>query len=303
MTTADLSALPPDRIAQRIRTGLIGRGILASGSPFLHEQEGRALGLDLTYELIDFDARGWPDAALPAVLARLADSGHAGCNITYPFKQAVLPLIDVIDDSARLVGAVNTVVFREGRMFGHNTDMEGFRDSFRQHLGDVPRGRVLLLGAGGAGGAVATALLLEGVGELILFDADTARARSLAMRLGPDFPEAVITVSNSVREAAEGVDGIVNATPVGMASHPGTPLPPACLCARHWLADIIYFPRETELLRQARARGCRVMDGVGMVVGQAARAFTLMTGHPADAVRMAQSALRFGDEAALAGRV
>lgn len=294
MTTTGLSALPPDRMSRRIRTGLIGRSIQASGSPLLHEQEGRALGLDLTYDLIDFDAHQWPDAALADVLSQLAADGLAGCNVTYPFKQATLPLMDEQDESARLVGAVNTVVFRKGLMIGHNTDMQGFRDSFHQDLGDVARNRVLLLGAGGAGGAVATALLLEGVDELVLFDADQARAQALAARLTPDFPGRAISIATSAADAAGTVDGIVNATPIGMASHPGTPLAPECVTSRHWLAEIIYFPRETELLRHARARGCRVMDGVGMVVGQAARAFTLMTGHRADPERMAASAARFG---------
>ncbi|MFN3459173.1 MAG: shikimate dehydrogenase, partial [Novosphingobium sp.] len=155
-----------------IRSGLLGRSILASRSPELHEKEAQAQGLDLSYELFDFTARGWADSDLPAVLKRLVAEGFSGFNVTYPFKQAVVPLLDELDDTALAVGAVNTVSIHDGRLIGYNTDMAGFRDSVIEGLPDAEMDNVVQLGAGGAGAAVANALLSLGVGALQLVDVD-----------------------------------------------------------------------------------------------------------------------------------
>lgn len=132
-----------------IRSGLLGRSILASRSPELHEQEAAAQGLDLSYELFDFSDRGWSDDELGTVMGRLAVEGFSGFNVTYPFKQAVVPLLDNLDESALAVGAVNTVAVREGRLIGYNTDMAGFRGSFLATLPGAGTGRIVQLGAGG----------------------------------------------------------------------------------------------------------------------------------------------------------
>src|SRR6185312_8180186 len=145
-----------------LRSGLIGRAILHSRSPWLHEQEARAQGLELDYELFDFSDRRWPDSALGRLLPELRDKGFAGVNVTYPFKQAVIPLLDDLAESAELVGAVNTIAMREGRLVGHNSDMQGFRESFLTGLPGAPVSKVLQMGAGGAGAAVASALLSMG---------------------------------------------------------------------------------------------------------------------------------------------
>jgi shikimate dehydrogenase len=271
-----------------VRTGLIGRNISASRSPWLHEQEARALGLDLSYELFDFGERGLEDEALAPFLRMLRDRGFAGVNITYPFKQAVIDCLDSLADSARAIGAVNTVAMRDGRMVGHNTDVGGFRDSLAEGLGGAPLGRVLQLGAGGAGAAVASALLSLGAERLDIVDIDFARAEALADQMRRQFGGEVAALAAPPRDT-ERFDGIVNATPIGMTAHPGIPLDPALLRERHWVADIVYFPIETELLRVARARGCRTIDGSGMVIGQAAQAFEIMTGRPADKERMRRS--------------
>jgi shikimate dehydrogenase len=271
------------------RSGLLGRAILASRSAWLHEQEARAQGLALTYELFDFDARGLADAALPAMIATLRDSGYDGFNVTYPFKQAIIPLLDELADSATLVGAVNTVAIRNGRMTGHNTDLSGFRDSVRDGLAGATLDRVLQLGAGGAGSAVATALLSLGAKVLHIVDVDAARAASLVEALRARFPDRIISAAQATPEVAREVDGVVNATPVGMSAYPGTPLDVALLRPRVWVADIVYFPLETALLRAAREKGCRVLNGTGMVIGQAAVAFEIITGHKADARRMRES--------------
>lgn len=272
-----------------LRSGLVGRAIMASRSPWLHQQEAAAQGLDLTYELFDFTERGWDDTALPGLLKDLQAQGFCGVNVTYPFKQAVIPLLDEVAESAQIIGAVNTIAMRDGRLVGHNTDMPGFRDSFVTGLPGVATGHVLQLGAGGAGAAVASALLSADVGNLMIVDVDASRAAALATRLADRFgADRVCAGSMDAIDTAQ-VDGIVNSTPMGMAAHPGSPIPDALIAPRHWVADIVYFPLETEFLRLARAKGCRTLSGSGMVIAQAALAFEIITGHPADKDRMRRS--------------
>jgi shikimate dehydrogenase len=213
-------------------------------------------------------------------------------NVTYPFKQAVIPLLDELAESAALVGAVNTIAMRGGRLIGHNTDMVGFRESVRAGLAGASLGRVLQLGAGGAGSAVACALLSLGTQVLRIADVDAERAEGLVATLRTRFPGRDIAALRPGEVGTRSVDGIVNATPVGMAAQPGSPLDPSLLDRRHWVADIVYFPLETALLRTARERGCRVLNGAGMVVGQAALAFQIITGHRADVSRMRDSFFR-----------
>jgi shikimate dehydrogenase len=269
-----------------IRSGLLGRSILASRSPYLHEQEARTQGLELSYELFDFTDRGLTDDDLPAMLDRLRAEGFAGFNVTYPFKQAIMPLLDSLAESAATVGAVNTVAIRDGRLIGHNTDMAGFRDSIEQGLPGAALGHVVQIGAGGAGSAVGHALLSLAVERLDLVDLDIDRARTLRDELARRHPDRQVNAIALEAIATHDADGIVNATPIGMNGKPGLPISVELIELRHWLADIIYFPAETELLRAAREKGCRTMNGVGMVVGQAARAFEIITGHKADNARM-----------------
>ncbi len=272
-----------------IRTGLIGRAIKASRSPWLHEQEGKAQGLDLTYELFDFTERGLDDAELGPLLRRLAGEGFSGVNVTFPFKQAVMPLLDELGACAASVGAVNTVAMRAGRLIGYNTDMAGFRDSLEAGLPGCALNRVLLLGAGGAGSAVAHALLSLGVGQLEVSDRDETKVASLTEQVTQRYGADRVLARRSADLDTSKVDGVVNATPMGMASAPGLPIPEGLIEPHHWVADIVYFPLETELLRVARTKGCRTLNGSGMVIAQAAAAFEIFTGSKADTVRMRAS--------------
>lgn len=272
--------------AARIRTGLIGEGISGSRSPALHEEEAASQGLDLSYERFDLAQPSAQAGGLAEVLDRVEGEGFAGVNVTYPFKQSVIPLLDELSSAAERLGAVNTVVFRDGRRVGHNTDWYGFGESFRTGLPDVDKTRVLLLGAGGAGAAVAYALLESGVGDLGILDVDAARAADLAAKMASLFPASRVVPAADLATAVDEVCGVVNATPIGMANHPGSPLPIHLLEPTIWVADIVYVPLETELLRAARAMGCRVLDGGGMVVFQAAEAFRLFTGVNPDVSRM-----------------
>ncbi|MGX9147095.1 shikimate dehydrogenase [Mesorhizobium sp. 128a] len=263
---------------RRVLVGLIGRGIQLSRTPAMHEAEGRAQGIAYIYRLLDADRMGDGTLGLKDILASAADFGFDGLNVTYPFKQEIIPLLDELSAAAEAIGSVNTVVLGHGRRIGHNTDLHGFKESVRREMAGAPSDSVLLLGAGGAGAAVAYALLDGGVGQLRLFDIEGARAAALVARLASQFgADRVKAVSDCVAAAAR-VDGIVNATPVGMTKLPGIPLHPALLRPDCWVADIVYFPLETELLAEARRRGCRTLSGQSMAVFQAARAFELFTG-------------------------
>lgn len=284
-----LSPPAPQR-DRRILVGLVGRGILESRTPWMHEQEGDAQGLRLLYSLFDFTHRGWADEDLPKLLDAVQMAGFAGLNVTFPFKQAVLPLLDELSEGARAIGAVNTIAFRDGKRIGHNTDVSGFAQGFLDGLPGVPLRRVLQLGCGGAGSATAHALLSTiGVEHLDLFDTDKARVQALRDQLANAYGAERVSIVDDAIQAAGKADGIVNATPIGMTKLPGTPIDVAALKPDHWVAEIIYFPLETQLLAAARALGCRALTGQGMAVGQAADAFALFTGQAPDRARMAES--------------
>ncbi|MCK8784122.1 shikimate dehydrogenase [Roseomonas sp. NAR14] len=269
-----------------VLAGLIGYGIQASRTPAMHEREGAEQGLRLIYRLIDLAELRLGVEALPELITAARRLGYDGLNITYPCKQAVIPLLDGLSDDARALGAVNTVVLRDGKAVGHNTDWYGYAENFRRGLPDVARHRVVQFGAGGAGSAVAHALLTLGVGELSIVDVDAGRAGALAESLCGHFGAGRAVVAGDVAKAVAAADGIVNTTPLGMAKSPGMPLPADLLRLALWVSDIVYFPLETELLRTARAAGCRTLDGGGMAVFQAVGAFRHFTGLEPDAERM-----------------
>ncbi|MCS6879660.1 MAG: shikimate dehydrogenase [Geminicoccaceae bacterium] len=266
--------------------GLVGAGIGPSRTPFMHEAEGAASGFPYVYRRIDLEALGLGLADLPAILAWAERLGFDGLNVTHPCKQAIVAHLDELAPAAEAIGAVNTVVFANGRRIGHNTDGTGFLEAFRRGLPDVARDRVVLIGAGGGGAAVAWALLQARVRQLRLFDRDAERARALAARMAARFPDRGLLCVGDLASALADADGLVNATPVGMAAYPGSPVPFELLRPELWVADIVYFPLETELLRAARARGCRTLDGSGMAVFQAVEAFRLFTGREPDVARM-----------------
>ena len=278
---------------RRILVGLIGAGIQQSRSPFMHETEAKAQGLSLEYRRIDLKALGVGPEALPDLLRQAESQGFAGVNITHPCKQAVIPLLDELSDDAAMIGAVNTVVFKDGRRYGYNTDEWGFRESFRRQMSGAALDRVVQLGAGGAGAATAHAMLELGARRLSIFDADTAKAHSLADKMTVKFGAGRVSAAVDLPAAVNDAQGLVNATPMGMADHPGLPLPEPLLRPDLWVAEVVYFPLETQLLATARKLGCRTVDGGGMAVFQAARAFELFTGVTPDAERMLA---RFRDE-------
>ncbi len=279
-----LSRLAPPQGNIAMLVGLIGRGIQASRTPYMHEAEGARLGLPYIYRLIDLDCLPPAAAHLPTLLDAAEWLGFSGLNITHPYKQQVLPHLHRLAPEAAAIGAVNTVVFRHGERIGYNTDCWGFAESFRHGLPQARKRQVLLLGAGGAGLAVARALLDLGVERLLVHDTDAARVAQLLAQLG----DSRLATAGDAQTALALADGLVNATPVGMASYPGSPIPTEWLRPELWVADIIYFPAETALLQAARACGCITLPGAGMAIFQAVKAFELFSGFAPDPAAMAR---------------
>ncbi|CAD7048867.1 shikimate dehydrogenase [Pseudorhizobium endolithicum] len=277
-----MTASPPPAF----RAGLIGKGIQASLTPAMHMMEGRAQGLDYRYELLDLDRMDAGSACLADLIAQVEAEGFGGLNVTHPCKQAAVELVDTLSAEAAALGAINTIVLRNGRRHGHNTDWWGFAESFRRGLPQADLRSVVQLGAGGAGAATAFAILHSGAERLALFDSDETRAANLTDTMRRYFPSAEVEVVRDLEMAMAAASGLVHATPTGMEKYPGLPLPADLLRPSLWVAEIVYFPLNTELLMEARRRGCRVLDGGGMAVFQAVKAFELFTGLEPDAERM-----------------
>lgn len=273
-------------MTEKILCGLIGAGIQRSLTPGMHEEEARHHGLRLHYQLIDLDRTGSGVDDLPLLLEAARIIGFAGLNITFPCKQAVLPLLDEVSDEAAAMRAVNTIVLRDARLIGHNTDGSGWAWGLRRALPEADLSRVVLLGAGGAGAAIAHAVLRLGAGRLVINDQDAAKAAALAATLNERYGAGRAAAEDDQARALQGATGLIHATPTGMDKRPGLPLPAALLRPDLWVSEIVYFPIETALLKAARTLGCRTVDGGHMAVGQALGAFRLFTGREPDPARM-----------------
>jgi shikimate dehydrogenase len=258
---------------QRFLTGLIGAPIAMSASPAMHEKAADALGLRCHYHLIE--VAGADQADLRALLDGVKRLGFAGVNVTFPYKEAVVPLLDDLSPPARAIGAVNTVVVRDGRLVGHNTDTTGFERAAADLVKSSRQGPVALIGAGGVGKAIAFALTSLGVVELRIFDTDHAKAARLAEQLRG---RLTVRLANRVEEMLQDAVGLINATPIGMLPDRGMPVPDALVHGGLWVADAVYTPLWTPLLMAAKAKGARVMSGRDLAVHQAADAFELFTG-------------------------
>lgn len=281
-------AVGTTRASARHVVGLIGEDILGSLSPVLHEREAELLGLRYSY--LTFDLRELRLAAdtVGELVQAARRLGFSGLNVTHPCKQLVIEHLDGLAKEAEAINAVNTVVFEDGAAVGHNTDWTGFGESLRRFLPGVATEEVVVVGAGGAGSAAAFALLSGGAGHVTVVDVVPERAEALATSLAPSFGKGRLTADGvrALRARLAVADGVVQATPVGMAPRGGLPFDATLLRPSSWVYDIVYRPRETELLQRARALGCRTLSGGPMVVFQAAEALRLFTGATPDAKRM-----------------
>lgn len=274
--------------SQSYLAGLIGSGVTVSLTPPMHEAEADHHGLRCIYRPIDLDVLGRPPEDVGELVRAGRDLGFNAFNVTHPCKQLVLAHLDDVHPRAAALGAVNTVVVRDGELNGYNTDVSGFGWGLANGITDPDMSHVVQIGTGGAGAAVAYALLESGAQRLDLLDIDPTRAQSQADRLSRSFPNAQVRAVG-VEAAAELVPaatGVVNATPIGMHHHPGSPIELELLRPHHWVGEVIYRPLDTPLVLAARALGCQVLDGGWMAVGQAVDAFALMTGRTADSARV-----------------
>ncbi|MFB2584592.1 shikimate dehydrogenase [Herbiconiux liukaitaii] len=281
MTDTDLRTVSKRRRAMLI--GLIGEGVGPSLTPAMHELEGARHGMNYVYRTIELATGEGTAGHIADLLASARLLGFDGLNVTHPVKQLVVPLLDDLSPSARAVGAVNTVLFGDEGSVGHNTDVTGFGAAFDEAFADASHHRVVLVGAGGAGSAVASALAARDIDDLVIVDADPARSTALAAGIAAQAGRSVRAAElNELSDLLSRANGVVNATPSGMAAHPGAPFDLDLLDERMFVAEIVYRPVDTALLRGARLRGCRVMSGLGMAMHQAADSFEIFTGASAD---------------------
>ena len=258
--------------------GVVGNPIAHTLSPVMHNAAFAALGIDAVY--LPF---GVVPGGLGNLLRVLSTVGALGLNVTIPYKQAVLRFLDELAPSARRIGAVNTVVFARGRRIGHNTDGYGCLASLRPVC--PPRGRrAVLLGAGGAGRAVAVALLDAGLAQLTLVEPEVAARRRLQdhlQHLGHTAVTALSPGTVEVRARLAEARLVINATPLGLRPMDPLPIPAAWLPHRACVLDLVYGHGPTRWLRAARRRGCVTVPGWHMLLHQGAESFRLWTGRPA----------------------
>lgn len=260
----------------QVLLGLIGDNIARSRSPDLHRLAGKLCGLDVSYELfVPRDMGGDFEGVFDTCCA----SGVRGINVTYPYKESVVARVRLASEQVRRIGSVNTVVFGEQGPAGHNTDHSGFLAAFRSSFGEMPPGRVALVGAGGVGKAVAFGLATLGAQEIAVIDQDEGKARRLAEAVAVSSEGAVsATFAVDANEAVRNADGIVNCTPLGMVGYPGSAVPLDLLDRQRWAFEAVYTPVDTPFKLAAEAAGLKVLSGYELFFHQGVDAFRIFTG-------------------------
>jgi shikimate dehydrogenase len=268
---------------ETIRLGLIGDNIALSQSPRLHRIAGEQCGRAVTYDRLVPRELG---KTFDEVFDDCARGGYHGINVTYPYKEIAARKVKIEDDLVRSIGAVNTVLFKDGGALGFNTDYSGFAAAYRRTRGDVPPGSTCLIGAGGVGRAIAFSLVALGVEDLRIADRDLAKAESLAVALKAAKPGLHIRTGADAAALARGAEGLVNGTPVGMDGYPGTPLPRTAMGGALWAFDAVYTPVDTQFLRDATAEGLTAVSGYELFLGQGFDAWSIFTGLTIDMGRL-----------------
>lgn len=267
----------------RLRLGLIGDNIGASRAPLFHVLAGRQNGREVGYERLVPSERGRDFDALFEAVSR---GGYRGINVTYPYKERAAARVRITDPLVRALGAVNTVLFEEDGPFGYNTDHTGFIAAYRGARAAEPPGIVLVIGAGGVGRAIAFGLASMGATEIRLADHDAAKAEALAAALDVTFAGIVLRTGSDATRLAAGAAGLVNATPVGMIGHDGTPLAAEAMGDARWAFDAVYTPSDTRFLRDAALAGAAPISGYELFIGQGVDAWRLFSGLPLDEARL-----------------
>lgn len=267
--------------------GVIGHPVGHTLSPKMHNAAFAASGLDYVY--VPMDVR--PEN-LPAAVIGLRALGFQGFNVTMPHKEAILPLVDELDEASKVMGAVNTVMVQDGRLHGTNTDGSGFVEACEESGVGLEGARVLLVGAGGAAAAIAVAVLGEGARDLRILNRSPRRAEKLRERLWGAHPGAGITVhaATDPESAARGADVIVNATYLGMSNEDPLPVPVSCLGTNTAVCDAVYKRGgATRFIKLAGERGLRTVPGGRMLLYQGIQAQRIWTGKEPDARAMSDA--------------
>lgn len=258
-----------------IRLGLIGDNIRTSRAPALHRLAGQLAGIEIHYDLFIPPEMGMSFAE---VFDHVQDLGLAGINVTLPYKERVIPLVDVANPDIARIAACNTVRFTDTGPMGHNTDFTAFVTAYGHAFPDRPPGRVVMFGAGGVGKAVAFALARLSAGEVIFLERDPSKAEALATALA-----AIGTPARSgTLDDLQGADGVINCTPLGMVGYGGTPVPDGHFPAARWAFDAVYTPADTCFKAQAEAAGARFISGYELYFHQGIDAFEIFTGVPVE---------------------
>lgn len=256
--------------------GLIGYPVRHTFSPLIHNAAFKTLGINAVY--LPFEIR--PEA-LESVMRCVGALGIRGLNITVPYKEKVLKYLDEIDREADLIGAVNTIVVKNGKLKGFNTDGKGFVKSLQDEFGIFPKGkRFFIMGAGGASRAVSFSLALQDAGRIVLVDDAADKAVALAKSLVRHTACDAIALkkdSKAMKEMILNSDVFINATPCGMKPHDPKVIDPDLLHKNLLVYDVIYNPRTTTLLRDARNKGAKTANGIGMLLNQGMLSFSLWT--------------------------
>ncbi len=272
-------------------TGIIGYPLTYTLSPLMHNRAFKVCGLNYKY-LAFVVEKGHLKSAIDGIRAL----NIKGVNVTMPHKEAVIPLLDGMSKEAKVIGAVNVINNEDGRLIGYNTDAEGFMSSLKEE-GFNPAGKqAIIIGTGGGAKAVAVALAQAGVKSIAVVGGSIEKSQAIKDRI-IDITRNILvkplTFESNLADIFQIGDLIVNATPVGMAESGGLlPVPLELIKKRHFIYDLVYIPQETVLIKEARRKGARAVNGIGMLVHQAALAFEIWTGTSAPVEEMRQALIR-----------
>lgn len=261
--------------------GIIGYPIKHTFSPHMHNAAFAALKLNAIYVPFEVAPEKLKDA-----LCGVVALGVCGINVTVPHKEAIASLLDKLSPEAKGVGAVNVILVKDGKTIGHNTDGEGFLVSLRKELKISPKGKsIFVLGAGGAAKAIVYVSAREGAKSVILVDVIHERAKKLALKIAREFPrcntQSVPYLKSRIDEEVMNADILINATPVGMKKNDPCIVSPNALHKDLAVYDLIYNPSKTKLLREAKKKGLKASNGLGMLLYQGVLSFELFTGKKA----------------------
>uniref|UniRef100_A6W287 Shikimate dehydrogenase substrate binding domain protein n=1 Tax=Marinomonas sp. (strain MWYL1) TaxID=400668 RepID=A6W287_MARMS len=264
-----------------LHIGLIGQAIAASRSPSLHMMLGELKQLPVDYQLqVPEDDTA---ESFNVKLAEIRALGFVGTNVTFPYKQIAIDSADEVNDAVKKVGASNTLLLKDGKVCAFNTDYTGFIRGYKGRVGhslagNVPAGKVLMIGAGGVGRAIGFALFEVGATEVLVTDLSERSAQSLVDAINEAGYKARVVAKEDIAEAAAEVDGLVNCTPVGHLKSPGMPLAAELIQGQKWAFDAVYTPMDTEFLVEANKKGLQIVSGFDLFFYQGIDAFEIFTG-------------------------